>query len=79
MFCTGHTSMNINELVSYSALIKKEFTEEYKMVHGLAVKKGPGRAKVEPLPPSPSPSPSPCSHTADGVGPCNGRCVVVRF
>ncbi len=23
-FCTGHTSMNINELVSYSALIKKE-------------------------------------------------------
>ena len=61
MFCTGHTSMNINELVSYSALIKKEFTEEYKMVHGLAVKKGPGRAKVEPLPPSPSPSPSPCA------------------
>ena len=29
MFCTGHTSMNINELVSYSALIKKEFVEEY--------------------------------------------------
>lgn len=61
MFCTGHTSMNINELVSYSALIKKEFVEEYKMVHGLAVKKGPGRAKVDPLPPSPSPSPSPCT------------------
>ena len=61
MFCTGHTSMNINELVSYSALIKKEFVEEYKMVHGLAVKKGPGRAKVDPLPTSPSPSPSPCT------------------
>ena len=38
--------MNVNELVSYSALIKKEFIEEYKMVHGLAVKKGPGRAKM---------------------------------
>ena len=64
MFCTGHTSMNINELVSYSALIKKEFIEEYKMVHGLAVKKGPGRAKVDPLAPSPSPSPSPSPCTS---------------
>jgi hypothetical protein len=65
MFCTGHTSMNINELVSYSSLIKKEFLEEYKSVHGMTVKKGPGRAKVDDPSPSPSPSPSPCTFFLD--------------
>lgn len=47
MFCTGHTSMTINELVSYTALIRTEFLDEYKMAHGMMVKKGPGRAKVD--------------------------------
>ena len=52
MFCTGHTSMTINELVSYTALIRTEFLDEYKMAHGMMVKKGPGRAKVDdPTPP----------------------------
>ena len=46
MFCTGHTSMTINELVSYTSLIRTEFLDEYKMAHGMMVKKGPGRAKM---------------------------------
>ena len=59
MFCTGHTSMTINELVSYTSLIRTEFLDEYKMAHGMMVKKGPGRAKVDD-PTHPHPRPHPC-------------------
>ena len=45
-FCTGHTSMSVNELQSYTKLIHSEFRDEYKMAHGMFVPKGPGRAKM---------------------------------
>ena len=70
MFCTGHTSMTINELVSYTSLIRTEFLDEYKMAHGMMVKKGPGRAKVDDptptlVPTLAPPLSSPCTLSLD--------------
>ena len=50
MFCTGHTSMTINELVSYTALIRTEFLDEYtRHVGSVVVLVVPQRAR--PFPP----------------------------
>ena len=48
MFCTGHTSMTINELVSYTALIRTEFLDEYtRRVGSVVALVVPQRARQE--------------------------------